>query len=81
MIEEKDAEKSKFSCTAMHNDGVHVFQRERTIHVKGPRVRLNPNHVSLPLGPTAHRPPIDWAAGVGSLKDTLERPLGSSVTR
>lgn len=25
MIEKKDAERLKFSCTAMHNDGVHLF--------------------------------------------------------
>jgi hypothetical protein len=56
MIEKTDAEKLKFSCTAMHNDGVHVSQRERTIHVKGPRVRLNPNHVNLTISPTTISP-------------------------
>jgi hypothetical protein len=29
MIEKKHAEKLKFSCAAMHNDGVHVFSGDR----------------------------------------------------
>jgi hypothetical protein len=65
--EKKHAEKSKFSCTAMHYDGVHVFLG-LTIHVKWLQVRLTPDHVTLssshPCGPILAL--IDWAAPLES---------------
>jgi hypothetical protein len=71
-------------CTAMHNDGVHVSQRERTIHVKGPRVRLTPNHESResPMQPNlgTRRHPLSIGLLAFVLEGSWGKPRPTTVT-